>query len=223
MIFVKRLFVIVIFVSVFGVGISQETDNKPLRPIINSTMLELGRTGRLYDSYLSMIGYAGFNVGLSNERLQMARWGKNKVLSQQMVSLNYASTRNEAQNGKMIMGMLHYAYGMLYTARVPVSGLILYGGGQAEARAGFIYNLRNSNNPATAKVDLNLSLSGIAAYTFRIKKYPITIRYQMILPFAGMFFGLLFGQSYLIMFEVGNLEGTIHSGSFHNHFQIDFV
>ena len=109
MIFVKRLFVIVIFVSVFGVGISQETDNKPLRPIINSTMLELGRTGRLYDSYLSMIGYAGFNVGLSNERLQMARWGKNKVLSQQMVSLNYASTRNEAQNGKMIMGMLHYA------------------------------------------------------------------------------------------------------------------
>ena len=102
MIFVKRLFVIVIFVSVFGVGISQETDNKPLRPIINSTMLELGRTGRLYDSYLSMIGYAGFNVGLSNERLQMARWGKNKVLSQQMVSLNYASTRNEAQNGKMI-------------------------------------------------------------------------------------------------------------------------
>ena len=99
MIFVKRLFVIVILVSVFGVGISQETDNKPLRPIINSTMLELGRTGRLYDSYLSMIGYAGFNVGLSNERLQMARWGKNKVLSQQMVSLNYASTRNEAQNG----------------------------------------------------------------------------------------------------------------------------
>ena len=221
MIFVKRLFVIVIFVSVFGVGISQETDNKPLRPIINSTMLELGRTGRLYDSYLSMIGYAGFNVGLSNERLQMARWGKNKVLSQQMVSLNYASTRNEAQNGKMIMGMLHYAYGMLYTARVPVSGLIIYGGGQAEARAGFIYNLRNSNNPATAKVDLNLSLSGIAAYTFRIKKYPITIRYQMILPFAGMFFGPAFGQSYYEMFEVGNLEGTIHFGSFHNQFHMN--
>lgn len=43
----------------------------------------------------------------------------------------------------------------------------------------------------------------------------------MILPFAGMFFGPAFGQSYYEMFEVGNLEGTIHFGSFHNQFHMN--
>lgn len=221
MISIRRLWgVVVLLFSVLAVCMAQEAEGNPLRPVITSTMLDLGRTGRLYDSYLSMIDYSGFNIGIGNERLQMARWGKNKVLTQQTISLNYASTRNDAQNGKMITGMLHYTYGLLYTARLPVPGLILYGGGQAGARAGFIYNLRNSNNPATAKVDLNLSLSGIAAYTFKIRKYPVTIRYQMTLPFAGMFFSPAFGQSYYEMFEVGNLDGTIHFGSFHNQFHM---
>ena len=201
--------------------LAAEPDSLPLRPVLTSTMFDMGRTGRLYDSYLSIMNYAGWNVGLRHERLQMSRRRPARMLTRHDLSLDYTSARNKPGNGVMMMGMLGYDYGLLYTARMPVRGLTLYGGGQAGTRIGFIYNMRNSNNPATAKVDARLSLSGMAVYRFRIKRYPLTLRYQLSLPVAGVFFGPEFGQSYYEMFELGNRAGTVHFGSFHNQFYMD--
>ncbi|MCP9612978.1 DUF3316 domain-containing protein [Coprobacter tertius] len=214
-----RLIVCMLFVLLPSLLPAQEIQEKKLRPIVTSTMLETGRT-RLYDSYLSLNYYSGYDIGLSNERMQMARWGKDRVMKQQTVSIHFANTTNEPRNGRMYMGMLGYSFGYLYIYKPSVPGLKLYGGGQVEASAGFIYNLRNSNNPATAKVDANLALSAMAVYTFKIKEYPITVRYQATLPFAGAFFSPAFGETYYEMFELGNHKNLVHFGSFHNQFNM---
>lgn len=59
---------------------------------------------------------------------------------------------------------------------------------EACASAGFLYNIRNSNNPATAKVKVSVGFSGMAVYNFKIGRLPLTLRYQASLPVFGVFF-----------------------------------
>ena len=49
-----------------------------------------------------------------------------------------------------------------------------------------IYNTRNGNNPASAKADIDLNISAMAIYKLRVKEYPMTLRYQFTIPFAGV-------------------------------------
>ena len=47
---------------------------------------------------------------------------------------------------------------------------------------GFVYNTRNSNNPAQAKAYGSVDISGMAIYKFRIGNHPLVARYQANLP-----------------------------------------
>jgi hypothetical protein len=75
-------------------------------------------------------------------------------------------------------------------------------------------------------VDLNLSALGI--YGLRIKNYPLTFRYQVEIPLAGVFFSPHYGQSYYEIFDLGNYSGVVQFNSFHNklavknYFTVDF-
>lgn len=55
-------------------------------------------------------------------------------------------------------------------------------------RWGGLYNLRNSNNPATAKAAIDLGATAMASYHFYISRLPVTLRYQVSLPVIGTFF-----------------------------------
>ena len=61
-------------------------------------------------------------------------------------------------------------------------------GGLADLNGGFVYNLRNTNNPASARAYINLDVSGMAIWNLRIKNYPLTLRYQVNLPLMGVMF-----------------------------------
>ena len=58
----------------------------------------------------------------------------------------------------------------------------LLAGGVGDFNGGFVYNLRNGNNPAQARAYINLAASGMAIWDLRIKNRPITLRYQVNLP-----------------------------------------
>ena len=81
---------------------------------------------------------------------------------------------------------------------------------------GFVYNLRNTNNPASARAYINLDVSGMAIWNLRIKNYPLTLRYQVNLPLMGVMFSPHYGQSYYEIFSLGNSSGVIQFTSLHN-------
>ena len=63
---------------------------------------------------------------------------------------------------------------------------------------------------------INLDASGMAIWDLRIKNYPISLRYQVNLPFAGIMFSPNYGQSYYEIFTLGNWNGVINFTSLHN-------
>ena len=72
--------------------------------------------------------------------------------------------------------------------------LKLLAGGAVHGMSGFIYNTRNGNNPASAKADIDLNISAMAIYKLRVKEYPMTLRYQFTIPFAGVLFSPITGN-----------------------------
>lgn len=56
----------------------------------------------------------------------------------------------------------------------------------------------------------------MAIWDLRIKNYPISLRYQVNLPFAGIMFSPNYGQSYYEIFTLGNWNGVINFTSLHN-------
>lgn len=216
-----RMVVLLLFL-LLGVGAIRAEGDKDsvrlVRPVVASTYLSLGNN-QVYDTYLSINRYSGFDLGIGHERMRMAPFGRGRIAMRHVFDVSFSTTQNRPGNGSMITGMLDYSFGLYRSFSLPC-GVRLLGGGDLEATAGAIYNLRNSNNPAAAKASLNLGLSGMVIYTWNIQDYPVTFRYQMSLPFAGVFFCPAYGQSYYEMFSLGNTKGIAHFGSFHNQFDM---
>lgn len=212
----NRFIVIVLLLYFFLLCSAQEYENeKPIKLTYQSSMLGIGGTS-LYDTYLSPIKYKGTTIGLFHEQIKMAGMMNGKVAVQHQFSFDFSWSDNDAETASDYSGFLEYNYGLLYRLK-PINNLQLFAGAQADGLLGFIYNTRNGNNPATAKVHLNLNLSGIAAYQFKIKSQPLLVRYQLNLPFAGAMFSPHFGQSYYEI-SLGDSDDIIYFSSFHNHF-----
>ena len=113
------------------------------------------------------------------------------------------------------MRMTKWNYGLHYNFPI-TSNFKLLAGGLIDLNGGFVYNLRNGNNPAQARAYINLDASGMAIWDLRIKNYLISLRYQVNLPFAGIMFSPNYGQSYYEIFTLGNWNGVINFTSLHN-------
>mgnify|MGYP001511672021 CR=1 FL=1 len=72
------------------------------------------------------------------------------------------------------------------------------------------------NNPAQARAYINLAASGMAIWDLRIKNRPITLRYQVNLPLAGIMFMPNYGQTYYEIFTLGHGDGVVNFTSLHN-------
>jgi len=183
--------------------------------IYQSTMLGFGNTS-VYDTYLSPLEYKGSNIGLIHERMKMTGLFNGNVSAQHLFNLELAQADNPAKTATNYMGSLEYGYGLHYHLNLfPVEKLKILAGLQASGLIGGIYNTRNGNNPATAKVNLNLNLSGMASYQWKIKKQPIQLRYQLNVPFIGTMYAPEFGLSYYEM-DASGYNGLFHFASFHN-------
>ena len=81
---------------------------------------------------------------------------------------------------------------------------------------GAVYNERNGNNPAQAKLDLMLDLSAACSYRFRLFRHPFVLRYQLTIPFVGVAFSPNYGQSYYEAFSFGNYDRNAVFANFVN-------
>ena len=116
----------------------------------------------------------------------------------------------------MYAGLVNWTYALHYQFRLNEQ-LKLLAGPMIDLNGGFVYNTRNSNNPAQAKAYGSVGISGMAIYKFRIGNYPLVARYQANLPLLGAMFSPEFGQSYYEMFSLGHKGKNVLFTSLHNN------
>ena len=173
------------------------------RIITRATMYGVGFTN-VFDTYLSPQEYKGIDFRISRESMRMTRLMDGNVSLQTFFQADLGYTHNKVDNNNTFSGLANWNYGLHYN--FPITGNFkLLAGGVGDFNGGFVYNLRNGNNPAQARAYINLAASGMAIWDLRIKNRPITLRYQVNLPLAGIMFMPNYGQSYYEIFTLGHL------------------
>ena len=178
----------------------------PLRE--NALMLGIGYTDIL-DTYLSPEKYRGTDLRfLSHTR----REKDSTCLVHQLLHEGCIATAdNRSGNGGEIGGGYTFAYSLLRKWQMPVGSchLRLLAGGTAELSVGFLYNTRGSNNPAQARLALQMKPTVAADFDFRLfrrQQRPFTLHYEASAPLCGLMFSPNYGQSYYEIFSRGNYD-----------------
>ena len=184
------------------------------RIITRATMYGVGLTN-VFDTYLSPQEYKGIDFRISRESMRMTRLMGGNVSLQTFFQADLGYTHNKVDNNNTFSGLANWNYGLHYNFPI-TSNFKLLAGGVGDFNGGFVYNLRNGNNPAQARAYINLAASGMAIWNLRIKNRPITLRYQMNLPLAGIMFMPNYGQSYYEIFTLGHWDGVVNFTSLHN-------
>lgn len=164
------------------------------RPIQVSTLFGFGFSNQL-DTYLSPMEYTGWQVSFLTSRERMTHWAQGHISFQSLVQGAFSYTKNPARTAKEWGGRLAYDAGWHYHWRL-TDRLTLKAGALVGVDLGFLYNLRNTNNPAQGRLGMDVSASAGGSYRFKIRKLPILIKYQADLPLMGCMFSPQFGQSY---------------------------
>ena len=165
---------------------AQADSLRATRFITRTTSYGLGFTN-VFDTYLSPQEYKGAEFRVIRESMRMTNLLDGNVSVQTMFQGNVSYTHNRADNNNMFSGLFNWNYGLHYQFRLTPEFKIL-AGAVLDLNGGFIYNLRNTNNPASARAFINLDASAMAIWNTRIKKYPVTLRYQINAPFLGVMF-----------------------------------
>lgn len=214
----KGLSITILFLSTILSMPTQAQYRVVERPIQMSFSFGVGGGGVL-DTYLSPYTYTGTNLILFGERTRYFKGNEGRLLGQHALSLEFLTSTYGGGSGRCYFGALDYSYSIFYRM-IAQPTFDLFVGGGSTFMGGSVYNVRNSNNPATAKLSLDANISAMAQYRLKIGNYPLLLRYHVSVPFMGAFFTPEYGQSYYEIFVLGNTDGIIHFSSFHNHLAI---
>lgn len=179
----------------------------PLRPVTSAYMLEIGSSS-VADSYLSPITYRGWSAAFAYERMQAMKFDPDNWVIQLNARIELDRGRNHADNATTWRIDGTFSWGMLRRWH-PLPSLTIAAGGSTGIDAGCIYNPRNSNNPASAKLAWTVNATAYAAYNLRVGRLPVTLRYQPVLPLAGIFFAPEYDELYYEIY-LGNHDGLVH-------------
>ena len=203
MIRLQRLIPSFLFAVLCLFATAQDTADN--RTTAHSLMLGIGRASQL-DTYLSPMEYRGPQFTFLRETLRMTRMADSRISHQSLLGGTFSCTDNPAGNANYWGGRIGYKAGWHYHW-TPLPSLRLMAGGLLGAQAGVLYNTRNGNNPAQARLGIDLAASVAGIYIIRCRDYPISLRYQADLPLMGCMFSPHYGESY---YEISQ-NGVAHN------------
>lgn len=190
----------------------------PTRYVTRATMYGAGYTN-VFDTYLSPQEYKGAELRIVRESTRMTHMMEGNVMRQTLFQAYAGYTHNRVDNNNSFSSLANWNYALHYLFRLSPQ-LTLTAGTAAELNGGFVYNLRNGNNPAQARAYISLDATGMAIYKIHIRHQPVTLRYQITLPLAGVQFMPEYGQSYYEIFSLGHADGVVHFTSLHNQLSL---
>lgn len=179
---------------------------KSNKVISNAQMIAVG-AAEILDTYLSPETYRGTTARYISHTLRH-REGKSwlrKIVHQGI----FSTVESRSGDGHEIYGAYTFSYGLLRMWQLSDKHIKLYAGAQADVNAGFLYNTRNGNNPAQAKLSLNISPTAAIDYDFRLFNHIAMLRYELSAPLVGLMFSPNYGQSYYEIFNKGNYDHNI--------------
>ena len=170
-----------------------------------TNMIGVGPT-EVYDTYLSQEHFSGTGLsflstvqGVKAERC----WS---TLIEHQAHLATLSDRSDDSNE--LAGDYTFFIGRLRAFSL-LPSITIEAGGMIAANVGFIYNMSNGNNPAQARVSLNVQPMLAATWRFSVFRRHAALRYETQLPLLGIMFSPNFGQSYYEIFSRGNYDHNI--------------
>ena len=175
--------------------------------ITRSTSYGIGMAS-VFDNYLSPQAYKGVELRISRESIHAASWAPEewKIQTYFQGYVDYAN--NRAENNNTVAGVANWNYG-LHRLVYETPNFQLLVGGVADLNGGFIYNMRNGNNPANVRLHANIDASVRLLWHTHIKRVPFLLRYQLNVPLTGLMFSPHYGQSYYEIFSRGNYDHNI--------------
>lgn len=176
--------------------------------ITNSQLVGIGSVNAL-DTYLSAETYTGKELRYISHstRENPTRWSRALIHQAEIFT-----THNRSDNNNILGGFYNFQYNWQYrllSAAVGTGSIKIKVGGGIDSRLGFMYNTRNSNNPAQAYGQLNIAPNAEVAYHFRLWKRPFQLRYELQIPLTGLMFSPNYGQSYYEIFSKGDYDHNL--------------
>ena len=112
----------------------------PLAVLENHNFTSIRRNARNIDK--------GIDFRISRETIRMTKLFDGNVSVQNFFQADIGYTHNRADNNNTFSGLVNWNYGLHYQFRL-TENFKLLAGGLIDVNGGFVYNLRNTNNPAT--------------------------------------------------------------------------
>lgn len=165
----------------------------------------------ILDTYLTPEQFSGGGLTYLNIREHIKpgkHWGN---LIEHEIDL--ASANDRSKTISMIAGDYNLYWGRYryWTLKDNGNGtrLRVQAGALANANLGFIYAMMNTNNPAQARIGLNIMPAAVGKYDFRLFRQSFMLRYELNLPLVGIVFSPNYGQSYYEIFSRSNYDHNI--------------
>ena len=163
---------------------------------------------RILDTYISQEKFsgAGFTYLYIYEGQKPEKHWQNTIEHE----LDLSKSRDRGDNTSMLEGNYNLYWSRL-ASLVGASrpSFHLQAGFTANANLGFLYDMTTSNNPAQARLGLNIMPTAVATYRFPIRQQQFALRYELNLPFVGIMFSPNYGQSYYEIFTQGNYDRNV--------------